>query len=222
MGAASLCGIDEAGRGPVIGPLVIAGVLINEDEQDQLRTLGAKDSKLLTNGQRERLFEVIKKAVLKYHIITIPPADIDHAVESDLMNLNWLEAHKSVEIINELKPDKAILDSPSPNTTAYTSHVREYLDNPHITIISEHKADVNYPAVSAASILAKVTRDREIEAIKKRIGIDFGSGYLTDPKTQAFLKSHWDTHHELFRHSWEPYKKIAGLKGQRGIKEFTE
>ena len=94
--------------GPVIGPMVMAGVLIEEKDLPKLKSLGVKDSKLLTKEKREELFKKIIKTVKKYKIIIIPPKEIDNALESDHLNLNWLEAHKSAEIINRLKPNKAI------------------------------------------------------------------------------------------------------------------
>ncbi|MBN2421008.1 ribonuclease HII, partial [Candidatus Woesearchaeota archaeon] len=100
-----VCGIDEAGRGPVIGPLVICGVLASEEQEKQLMEMGVKDSKMLTPIQRERMFEKIIKIVEKYEIVVIEPKEIDDAVNGkDSLNLNWLEAVKSAQIINKLKP----------------------------------------------------------------------------------------------------------------------
>jgi len=125
-----ICGIDEAGRGPVIGPMVIAGVLIEEEKLQKLKSLGVKDSKLLTKKKRNQLFKKIIKTIKQYKILILPPKEIDNALESDDLNLNWLEAHKSAEIINKLKPDKVIVDSPSNNCEAYTRYLRKLLHNP--------------------------------------------------------------------------------------------
>lgn len=216
-----LCGIDEAGRGPVLGPLVIAGVALEEQESNHLKDLGVKDSKLLSTTKREELFDKIIARVSSYHIISIPPALIDQYVLSQNHddNLNWLEAIKAAELINALAPEKAIVDCPSPNTLAYHRFLREKLQNKRILLLCEHKADVKYPAVSAASILAKVTRDREIEKIKQKIGIDFGSGYLTDPKTTAFLEQYWDKF-DFFRKSWSSWQQLAKNKHQKKLEEW--
>ena len=182
-------GIDEAGRGPCIGPLVTCGAMMKEKDIPKLIALDVKDSKLLTIKQRDFLFDELKKLV-KYKILIVKPAEIDDAVNGKGgLNLNWLEARKSAEIINFLKPNKAILDCPSPNIQKYTEYVENLL-TVKVKVICEHKADLNYPIVSAASIIAKVTRDREIEKIKKEIGIDFGSGYPADPRTKEFLKKY--------------------------------
>ena len=107
----------------------------------------------------------------------------------DGLNLNWLEADKSAEILDNLNPNKAIIDAPGNNIEKYRVYLLKKLKNKDIKLVLEHKADLNHPVVSAASILAKVTRDTEIELLKKELGIDFGSGYMTDPKTVEFLKS---------------------------------
>lgn len=214
-----ICGVEEAGRGPVIGPLVMAGVLIKEKDEPKLKKLGVKDSKLLTPKQRTSLFSKIIKAVDKHKIIIVSPDEVDKAVNSDSMNLNWLEAKKSVKIIEELKPDLAILDCPSNNIKSYKSYVVSRLKH-KTQIQAEHKADLNYPVVSAASILAKVTRDKEIGKIKKKIGIDFGSGYPSDPKTVEFLKNNYDKFPEIFRHSWVSYKRAAEKKKQKRLGDF--
>lgn len=218
---ALLCGIDEAGRGPVLGPLVMAAVTLEEQESDRLKELGVKDSKLLTPARREDLFDKIIAMVSGYQITAIPPALIDQYVLSQNHddNLNWLEAIKAAELINALQPEKAIVDCPSPNTLAYHRFLRQKIINKRIFLLCEHKADVRYPAVAAASILAKVTRDREIEKLKKEIGIDFGSGYLTDPKTVAFLEQYWDKF-DFFRKSWSSWQQFAKNKNQKKLGEW--
>lgn len=174
---AAVCGIDEAGRGPVLGPLVLAGAMIDDTQISRLQNIGVKDSKLLSPLQRERLFDQIIKIVSSYEILQVPPAIIDAYVLSPEQNnnLNWLEATKSAEIINKLQPETAVVDCPSNNITAYSRYLRDKLINKKIHLVCEHKADVTYTICSAASILAKVTRDREVEKLKWEVGIDFGS-----------------------------------------------
>ena len=202
------CGIDEAGRGPVIGPIVICGVLVDEKDLPHLEAIGVKDSKLLTARRREALIKEITAIAKGIKTLIVHPLEIDAAVGSESINLNWLEALKSADIINALNPESAILDCPSPNINAYRSYVRERLDKKETTLIVEHKADLHHISVGAASIIAKVTRDAEIESLKKHVGIDFGSGYMADERTSAFLAQNWNKHPEIFRHSWAPYKKI--------------
>ncbi|MFC1727962.1 ribonuclease HII [Nanoarchaeota archaeon] len=215
----TILGVEEAGRGPVIGPLVMAGVLIDQETEENLINIGVKDSKMLTPKQREAMYDRIIRAVKEYKIIIVQPNEIDDAVEDkEGFNLNWLEAQKSAELINLLKPDKAILDCPSTNIEAYSDYVKNHLENP-TEIISEHKADERYPVVSAASIIAKVTRDREIERLKQEHDVDFGSGYPSDPKTKEFIEKNYSKY-PFFRKSWKTYKNLANNKNQKTLKGF--
>lgn len=198
----------------------MAAVLIEEKDELKLRKIKVKDSKLLTPKQRTALFSKITKIAKKHKIIIVPSDEVDKAVnKDDGLNLNWLEARKSIELIEELKPELVILDSPSNNIKSYKSYIQHHLKH-KTQIQAEHKADLNYPVVSAASILAKVTRDKEIEKIKKQIGIDFGSGYMTDPRTTEFLINNYDKYPKIFRHSWDSYKKIIEMKKQKKLGEF--
>lgn len=218
-----ICGIDEAGRGPILGPLVMVGVLINQEDEEKLRKIGVKDSKLLTKQQREFLYKKIIKIAQKYKIIITDPEEIDKAVEGhDGLNLNWLEAKKSAEIINTLNPDKAIVDCPSNNIPKYQNYLFKKLKNKEINLVLEHKADFKYPVVAASSILAKVTRDNEIEKIKKKIKLDFGSGYMPDQKTVEFLENNYENYKGLFRKSWSPYKEIVNKKFQKKLEDFSQ
>lgn len=214
-----ICGIEEAGRGPVIGPLVMVGVLMEEKDLYKLERLKVKDSKMLTAKQREALFDKILEVLKGKSILIITPQEIDETLESDHLNLNWLEAIKTAEIINALQPDKAILDCPSPNIAAYESYVKKFLKNKEIELKGEHKAE-KYPIVAAASILAKVTRDREVKKIEKLVGKDIGSGYPSDPVTQKFIKENLDEFPEIFRKTWITYKKLKGEKSQKNLTNF--
>jgi len=204
-----ILGLDEAGRGCVMGPLVVGGVLIEEKRQSELARLGVKDSKLLSSVRREQLAEKIRQIALDTHIIKLFPAEIDKVVESRrrLHKLNRLEAQTMAKIIEELKPDIAIVDAPDVLTDRYKDHITECLSF-SLQVISEHKADKNHPVVSAASIIAKVERDSSIEALKTKYG-DFGSGYMSDPKTRAFLENlaaKQGEYPHFVRRSWKPAK----------------
>jgi len=166
-----VAGIDEAGRGPVIGPLVMAAISIAEDRISKLKEIGVKDSKQLLKSQREDLFRKILMIVDSYKIITIPPDKIDEVLADEKTNLNILEAKTTSELINHLVPDKVFLDLPDKNPDRYKDYVREDLTNKNVEIIAEFKADVNYAVVSAASILAKVTRDRYISLLKEQFWV---------------------------------------------------
>ena len=200
----------------------MCGLLIKEEDEKGLVRIKVRDSKLLTREIRESLYGKIENISKKYKIIVVEPAEIDKAVHNhDGLNLNRLEARKSAEILNELNPDKAVIDAPSNNIKSYKKYLMRFVKNKEIEVILEHKADVNYPVVSAASILAKVTRDKEIEKIKKELGVDFGSGYLTDPKTTEFLKNNFENYPEIFRKSWFPYQELVNKKFQKNLSDFT-
>ncbi len=216
-----ICGIDEAGRGPVLGPLVMAGVAVSEEKIAGLKDIGVKDSKLLSAPMRLALFKKIIALADCYEIAIIAPTEIDAYILSlnDSKNLNWLEAEYAARIIDILRPAKAIIDCPSPNIVRYCDFIKQKIVCKNVTVICEHKADMNYAVVSAASILAKVTRDNTIEELKKEVGVDFGSGYLTDPKTIAFLDAHWDKYN-FFRRSWSSWQNRRNAKTQKRLGEW--
>ncbi len=218
-----IVGIDEAGRGPIIGPLVMAALAFKEEDQQKLEWLGVKDSKLLSVETRGELFERIRELVHDFRIEVIEPDAIDLSLTDEGTNLNWLEADTTARLISELDPDQAIVDCPSPNLQAYKEYLYERLSvaaQKKAKLVVEHKADVNHIVVSAASIIAKVIRDRHIDHLKAEIGIDFGSGYLHDPKTKDFLEKHHEQHAQLFRRKWQPYKDILEAKKQKRLGEF--
>src|SRR3989344_8715857 len=206
----NILGIDEAGRGSIIGNLIVAGAMFNERDLSKLKELGTRD----------RLYPEIVKLAKGFQIISITPQEIDATLDGDPSNLNWLEADKTIIIINKLKPDKAIIDCPSPNITKYKNYIQSRLDNPTIELVVEHKADLNHSYCSAASILAKSTRDSNVDDIQKLTGIDFGSGYPSDPKTIEFVKLNIDKFPDIFRKSWQTYKNIKNVKNQPTLSEF--
>lgn len=218
-----IAGIDEAGRGCVIGPLVVAGVLAKEENLNAFSALGVKDSKLLTAKKREAIATDILSLAERYAIIKVSPEEIDHVVESHrrLHKLNRLEAETMAKIITILKPDVCYVDAADVLEHRFGQHVLEASEfKTHI--ISEHKADRIYPIVSAASIVAKIERDNEVAALRRQHG-DFGTGYLTDPKTTVFLSEWLEKHQEypnFVRKSWKPAKQIKSQRGTTQKKLF--
>ena len=211
-----VAGVDEAGRGCIIGPLVVAGVLMKEEDLPVLRQLGVKDSKLLSPKKRQELFQKISLLAEKFHVVKLLPTEIDRAVECKrkLHKLNRLEAQTMTQILNTLKPDEAYVDAADVFEERFKQHIQEGL-NVKAKITSRHRADKLYPVVSAASIIAKVERDKEIETLKEVYG-DFGSGYLADKKTLLFLRQWIQTHSEYpncVRQSWKTAKRIKNEKG---------
>ncbi len=178
-------GFDEAGRGAVIGPLVVAGVSFDKEDVYRLRKMGVRDSKLLTAKKRERLVKEIEKLAKDIIVIKVGPCKIDNYRKQGV-NLNRLEAMKFAEVISYLGPHQAYVDSPDVNPERLKK-ILEKMVGDGVEIISEHKADHKYPVVGAASIIAKVERDEEIRKLKKKYG-DIGPGYSSNPITVKWLK----------------------------------
>ncbi len=212
----NVLGIDEAGRGPVIGPMTIAGVMIEEGKEEMLGEV--KDSKFLYHNKRIKLAKHIQEN-FKYKIIIVHPPEIDDALNSEDLNLNWLEAHKQAEIINSLKPDVAIIDAPSINAFKFKEYLKNLLNNKTIKLIVEHKADANYPVCSAASIIAKVKREDEMTKIKKKYG-NTGPGYPSNQTTQDFVKKHGKKYPEIMRQTWATYKRYHKGKEQKSVMDY--
>ncbi len=209
-----IAGVDDAGRGPIVGPLVIAGVLIDKKDTERLKELGVKDSKLLSPLRREQLAVEIRKLVVKYHVISLSPSEIDRVVQTGrrLRRLNRLEAQAMAKVIEVLRPDVAYVDASDVLTDRFKDHILENLSF-KVDIVSEHKADAKYPVVSAASIIAKVQRDHAIEKLREKfrsIG-DLGSGYASDSRTTKFLENwlaRFGSYPKFVRKSWKPAKKL--------------
>lgn len=207
-----VCGVDDAGRGPVIGPLVIAGVLIEESKLDLLRSLGVRDSKKLTPDARTRLAEKIPRVVDRHHVVELDAPSLDRVVNRapKFQRLNLLEAKKMAEVVEALRPDIAYVDSSDTDTERFRNNILDELSY-RPKVISEHHADDTYPVVSAASILAKVRRDDRIDEMKRQYG-DFGSGYAHDPQTIRFLGEYYRANKEfppIVRRSWKTLRNIV-------------
>jgi ribonuclease HII len=211
-----ICGVDEAGKGSVLGPMVIAAVGIASE--DILEGIRVRDSKLLSAKERERLYKIIRK---KCQIATVKlDAEQIDIMRRD-MTLNEAVARSHAQVIVKLSPDYAYLDACDVNTFRYAEMVKNHLVLP-CEIISEHHADEKFPVVSAASIIAKVTRDRVIATLAKKYGT-IGSGYPSDPVTIRFLNSYIDEHHvppPIARKSWKTISTILSKKSQRRLNDF--
>ena len=203
-------GIDEAGRGPMIGPMVICGVLIDTERLHELEKIGAKDSKTLSHSRRLKLKEKIMQVVSKMEIRYVSAADIDRLRKRT--TLNEIEVAEFVSIARALKPQEIYLDAADVNADRFGEKIGNLsgLASKGAKIVSEHKADSKYPIVSAASIIAKVERDRAISEYHKKYG-DFGSGYPSDQKTVDFVKNlvrNGEKLPPIIRKSWESVRRI--------------
>jgi ribonuclease HII len=216
-----ICGIDEAGRGPVIGPLVICGVCFDESNITLLKEIGARDSKKLSSKKRTQLAQIIKEHCHSFEVVIVSAKEIDNR-ENDKITLNRLEELKMAEIINKLKPDVIYVDAADVNEKRFGNALKMLLHYKPTDIISKHRADDIYPIVSAASIIAKDTRDNIINKLKQKYG-DIGSGYPSDKRTTDFLKQ-WIRENKkvpyFVRSTWETTKRI--LHEEVGTKKITD
>ena len=203
-----VCGIDDAGRGSVLGPLVIAGIVIKRTKVNQLKNQGIRDSKKLTPLARERLYRKIINIVDDYYVTRISPKIIDKSVFNHA--LNHLEAQYMAKVISKLSPSIAFVDSCDVNPSRFGKEISKL--TLHSKIKSYHHADSKFVVVSAASILAKVSRDRAITKLKKKYNV--GSGYPSDPKTKAFVKKSIKRIESLtfIRKSWKPVQILMKNK----------
>ncbi len=194
-----ICGIDEAGRGSLIGPMIICIIYLEKKDLNILDKIGVKDSKKLTKHKRRAIFSILSKR-FKYRIIKIEPEEIDLYVWKS--SINELEIKKISEVLNEDKPEEIYIDSFYNNPRILEVELKRRLKY-NCKIVSEIRADQRYPIVSAASIIAKVIRDYEIETLKKLYG-DFGSGYPSDKKTIEYIKRCIESGNlpEIVRKSW--------------------
>ena len=179
-----ICGVDEAGKGPVIGPLVVAAVAVKNAKD--IQDLGVKDSKQLNPIKRKELSNIIKDK-FDYTIEIIEAEKVDEYRKQN--RLNDLNREAFEKLISKLNPNVAYVDAADVNEHRFGKQIKEKLTNENDTdIISMHKADEKIDVVAAASIIAKEAREEEIRRLKKEIG-DFGSGYPSDERTIKFLKT---------------------------------
>ena len=210
-----ILGLDEAGKGPVIGPMILAGCLIDRKIEKEFRLLGVKDSKMVTPNRREILDKEIKSKAINFKTVAIFPDDIDDKSEKGI-KMTELEAEIFSSIINELNDDKTkikvVIDCPSFGISKWTDMLKTKIKNlSNLEFVIEHKADKNHIAVAAASLLAKAEREREVSKLKEIYGDEIGSGYCSDPLTIKFLEKFALKHKNkgIFRKSWITWKNAA-------------
>lgn len=216
-------GIDDAGRGPVIGPMVLAGCLIDEKTATKFKKWGVRDSKQLTPKRREFLAQKIKDEAETFEVVLTYPDEISTKQDSGT-NLNMLEAEKAAKIINKInkgnKEIKVIVDCPSTSIIKWRDFLMTKIKNlSNLEIVCEHKADKNHVSVSAASILAKSAREKEMDKLKEKYGNEIGSGYTSDSKTSKFLVKNVNNHKNsgIFRKNWSTWKKAQAKAEQKTL-----
>ncbi|TXT56995.1 MAG: Ribonuclease HII [Candidatus Thorarchaeota archaeon] len=204
-------GVDEAGRGPMIGPLVVCGVLFDDDALRELEVSDVRDSKTLSPKRREQLAEIIESHAARICTVHLSAAEIDEQRGRGI-TLNELGVRKFIEVLQELRPTIAYVDAADVKAQRFGDTIgqRSGLWDAGCNIVSEHKADVKYPIVSAASIMAKVERDRMIARFHEDYG-DFGSGYPSDEKSVNYVRELVLSGQDIpviVRRSWESVRRI--------------
>lgn len=226
MDTQRILGVDEAGKGPVIGPMIVVGVIFKYSEFEDIRKLPKKlknkdiiDSKKLKESERKDLSREIKAKSESYQIINLEPPHIDRLREKNTMNEIVVDCFSTV--IEKMEFDKAILDAADVNEKRFATNIEEKTETDGV-FISKHKADEEFPAVSAASIIAKDRRDEEIDELEKRVEEKIGNGY-PNSKTKDFLRRWMSEYNELplfCRKSWKTAKKIKKEYKQSKIGEY--
>ncbi len=209
-------GIDEAGRGCVLGPMVFGACVIKEQDIERLRAIGTRDSKRLSAKRRQTLRAELEDIVVAWRTVDISARTIDQK------SINDIGKDAIVDLVTELRPDVVVVDAPVPprGIPAYRTQIERMLHERgagSVRIIAENKADDTYPCCAAASIFAKTTRDERLAALAADSGFDLGSGYPGDPRTIAFLEQSWRREHGFppwVRTKWETVRRIMAESAQ--------
>ena len=211
-----LCGVDEAGRGSVLGPLVVGAVYSESDAV--LIDIGVKDSKKLSPKVRERMYEQIEDAC-RTVVVHVSASEIDSRRKD--VSLNEIELEMFVSACSKAPVSSVYADCPDVNEAGFSKEMSGRMKGPEI--IARHKADDVFPIVSAASIIAKVTRDRMIADIQKEFKADIGSGYPSDRRTMEFIEK-WIKDNggppPHTRCSWEPVRHMMTVSKNTRISDW--
>lgn len=217
-----IMGIDEAGRGPVLGPMVYGCLYCARSYQKTLSSLNFADSKTLKEEKREELFENLKAdESIGWAVDVIDPKELSaKMLKKNKINLNEISHDSAIGLVVRVLNMGVLLTEVYVDTVGDPEKYRTKLSErfPAIKFVVAKKADSLYPVVSGASIVAKVTRDRALQEwvldeTADNMLRNFGSGYPGDPETKAWLKQH---KHSVFgfpslvRFSWgtcTPYFK---------------
>ena len=215
-------GIDEAGRGPVLGSMFIGGFLIEENKTNKLEEIGAKDSKKLSDKKRESIREKLND-LGSIFLEEFTASSIDDMM--DVMSINDIELKGFADVIDRAEPDKVIMDLPEPDAEKFIGKIKDLMDTDHheVDFIAEHGADDEYPVVSAASIVAKSARESHVEDLHSKYGYDFASGYPHDKPTIEFIEKYIEQEGELpseTRKSWSTAQRLMSQSKQNSLGDF--
>ncbi|MHA1584963.1 MAG: ribonuclease HII, partial [Promethearchaeota archaeon] len=208
-----IAGLDEAGRGPVIGPLVIGCALIKEENLHLLDEIGVDDSKKLSPKKRSEMAGKIRGICDLAETLVITSQEINVLHDIQHLTLNKIEEIHFGKLLNSLsmKPDKIYLDACDTVEERFGISIGKLLKFKPKKIISKHRGDSIFTVVGASSILAKTVRDEIIEEYKLKYG-NIGSGYPSDPSTKVYLDEYYSTHRKfppIVRTWWKTAENIV-------------
>lgn len=213
-----ICGVDEAGRGSVMGPLVVGVVYVEDDTV--LREIGVKDSKKLTSKAREKMYDQIASSADHWCVITVSSEEIDE--QRKRISLNDIEMNMFAEGVTKWPSSTIYVDCPDVNEASFGNRLSAAVGGSS-KIVAKHKADDTYPVVSAASIMAKVTRDRAIDALHEEFGTNVGSGYPSDHYTMDFIADWVKKNGKAPPHvrtSWEPVRDMLSKRANTSLDDW--
>ncbi len=214
-----ILGIDEAGRGSVLGPLVVGAFACEEGCVPSLREHGVRDSKLLSAEQREAVYARLGR-MGSLDSVALLPRTIDRYVAHG--GLNELELEAFAKLIRRWSPDVAYVDACDPNAERFGERLRARAGG-SVRIVSRHKADRDFPIVGAASIVAKVRRDAALERLRRTAGEAIGCGYPHDPETQACVLRHARDGGPVppwMRRTWETVQRVKRAHPARTLDAY--
>lgn len=221
----TVLGLDEAGRGSVLGSMFVGGVLVKEEDKSKLDDLGLKDSKKLSDRKREGFVPQIKELASTTVVKEVTAQQIDELRET--VSLNKIEIEVFLKVIEELEPDKVIIDLLGSDGDKFKLELKARLGEEfeELEIVAENKADVNYPIVSAASILAKSSREANVRQIEDKYEIELKTGYPHDQLALQFMRNFLEDNGELppeARSSWSTCKRIVEESSQSDVSSFYQ
>jgi ribonuclease HII len=212
-------GIDEAGRGSVLGPLVVGGFCCDEDRLPEVVAAGARDSKLLSPRQRSVVYRGLA-SLGAVRSVALAPRTIDRYVARG--GLNELELHAFASLVRILRPDVVYVDACDPDAERFGRRLAA-LAGTGVGIVSRHRADRDVPVVGAASVVAKVRRDAALARLAARAGEEIGSGYPSDPDTRRCVERHARDGGRVpswMRRSWETVQRVKRERPARTLEQY--
>ncbi len=216
---AEVLGIDEAGRGSLLGPLVVGGFATSSATARRLADIGVRDSKLLSPERREEVYRRLASLGRRLTVV-LPPAMIDRHVRHG--GLNALEARAFAQIVRRAGVPSVYADACDPIAERFGATVRR-LSGVSARVVARHRADRTIPVVAAASIVAKVHRDRALARLRRQVGEGVGSGYPSDERTREFVRALLRDGAEppgWVRRSWQTMESLKPRPAARTLDTF--